>query len=255
MLAQFAAAENIDEEAADEDDDDVVVELHPPRVGDAQAAVEQADPQGQELQLAQPPADPEMQEPLPPEDVDFDVYMTEYCKRQQWGHFRLFTWKKIQPGARAHGAIELTCPYHRKTQKTLCKKSCNLRGRSWGDIMNVMWALRNWANTAKQYDRQAFHLLPRVLDFKLTPAPALVQAQCLQSEADAPPAHVPTDEELDARRPQAKGRAQAKLAPAPKAKAAPKQQAVAAPKAKAVPATSSHSSASSSTSSSSSSSS
>ena len=62
------------------------------------------------------------------DNAAFNLKMAKFCKAQTWGHFKTFVWKKIS-GNRGHGAIELTCPYHKKNQTTSCKKACSLRGR------------------------------------------------------------------------------------------------------------------------------
>eukprot|EP00969_Alexandrium_andersonii_P135436 5990933-Alexandrium_andersonii.AAC.1 len=59
---------------------------------------------------------------------------------------------------------------------------------------SVMWTLRHWCNQAPLFDRQRTHIVPYQLDQRLTPAPAVVEAQKLTHG----PLELPqTDAELD----------------------------------------------------------
>ena len=178
---------------------------------------------------------------VPQADVAFNAHMLRFCKEQSWGHFTTWVWRKTLPG-RVHGAIEVTCPYHKKSSRTSCKKACSLRGRSQRDILSVVWALRNWCNSARQHSRQAYHIIPFQLDLTATPPHESIRANQI---AEAPPSalNIKTDEELDvellrpasaAPKSEARGANDAPLqAPRAKAKSNAKAKAgVANPKAK-----------------------
>ena len=90
---------------------------------------------------------------------------------------------------------QVSCPYHRKNNRTGCKKTfaCDTSNCSFEVASHrVLMRLRHWANQAQRHDRQrhhrGFNALPDTL-----PTEALINAQMLSTVPDV----VPTDAELD----------------------------------------------------------
>jgi hypothetical protein len=151
--------------------------------------------------LAAPPSAEPSRTPLPPgrgkfqDDPGNDVWdtqMRELTNEWTWEPFR-FTYKHEGPGM-PNGAMQATCPYHRLTETTGCKKTMNFPSRRLDDVLRVMWTLRHWCNRAHMYSRQRNHVLPRKLDVADTPDIGVILAARLTK---APAAFPPTDVELD----------------------------------------------------------
>jgi len=126
------------------------------------------------------------------QDLDWNAHMRATCAMQEWGPFR-FGWKLATH--EAHGAIEVTCPFHKKNDTTNCKKLMQVRGRSGADVAIVFSTLKHWCNRAQQTSRQRSHILPFRLDPTLTPPLAILEAHMIRN---GPAEEVKTDVQLDA---------------------------------------------------------
>ena len=154
-----------------------------------------------------------------------------------WGVFRL-TWSSPEKRG-PHGSWQATCPYHRASHVTGCKKSIALSSATPEEKTRCCNLLKLWCLQAPQHERRSSHgtSQPRqlelldecVLDARLASLPPV-------------PASVRTDEELDAAAiaaPRAKGKAKARVkakeSSRPKAKSKPKASASAKSRAASSP--------------------
>ncbi|CAE7694010.1 unnamed protein product [Symbiodinium sp. KB8] len=113
-------------------------------------------------------------------------------KPSPWGCFRI---TPKQPGpTRLHGGFEARCPFHRKNDKTECKRFLSLRDSSIEEREKTLRALRAWCNAAPLYDRQRGHL-HHFVSADTAPADEVLVAGRI---ADPPAAKPATDVELDA---------------------------------------------------------
>ena len=155
-----------------------------------------------------------------------------------WGICTMSLKRPRSSGGGAYGGYEITCPYHRRSQRTLCKKYVAIGGPGAADLQLALRKSRYWVTLAGNYDTQHEH----VRNPDLTDPPSLQALEPLKPLAK--PALVPTDEEIHTgAAPQAKAAAKMALAPPlPKAKAKAKAvtkavrgKAVFAPKAASQP--------------------
>ena len=156
-----------------------------------------------------------------------------------WGVFR-FTWSSPEKRG-PHGSWQATCPYHRASHVTGCKKSIALSSATPEDKTRCCNLLKLWCLQAPQHERRSSHdtSQPRqlelldecVLDARLASLPPV-------------PASVRTDAEFDAAAiaaPRAKGKAKARVkakakeSSRPKAKSKPKASASAKSRAASSP--------------------
>lgn len=141
-----AELENIlDEEAGGVEDDDEVC--------GAQGEVEA--PESPQVAIVERAEEPE---PDGKGKHDFDFQMQEMMRAWQWPPF-LFTWKKIGLG-KPYGAIQASCPFHRLSVRTGCKKTMNLASADRESALATIWRLWDCCNRAPQFNRQRFHVLP-----------------------------------------------------------------------------------------------
>ncbi len=126
-----------------------------------------------------------------------------------WGPFILRP--KHPDVGRPFGGIEAHCPFHRKSERSDCKKYLQLKSADPEHRMHVLWCLRHWCNQAKSFERQRYHVLLGDID-NMTythPAPDVISAQMISEARPARPS-VKTDIELDREaaevQPQAPGR-------------------------------------------------
>ena len=118
---------------------------------------------------------------IPPEAVEipWDEQMRARCLEERWEPFT-FTYKRARPGQAAHGAIEASCPFHRKNVQTGCKKSLNVLGRSADEVDLTFTTLKHWCNQAALHQRQRDHVFAhRRLDPNDVPPKATVLANRL----------------------------------------------------------------------------
>ena len=160
--------------------------------------------------------------PLPP-DPERIRRAREEGSNLDWNTFNFgafkFTAKK--PKTSAQWSWQVKCPFHRKSNKTDCKKTMNVTPATPERYHEVLRCLKHWCNSAKSFDRQRHHLAYAV-GSHACPSDAVIAASVIPA-ADVPD-RLATDEELDAR--------ERELARA-KAKAKSKSQAKAKQKAKA----------------------
>jgi len=91
---------------------------------------------------------------------------------------------------------QCTCPFHRKTNKTGCRKTMNLKvGVSSFDAESdrVLCILQHWANQAHKYSRQRHHVAWTPDESSLPPMEVLAA----QSNIHGPAERLATDGELD----------------------------------------------------------
>ena len=108
----------------------------------------------------------------------------------KWG---VFTITPRQPTSRCkHGSFPASCPFHKKSARTGCKKEMVIPSSAPADMHNTLMCIKHWCNMAKHYSTQWQHVLfhPRFLD---TPALSVLQAQCIN---EAPREAVRADVEL-----------------------------------------------------------
>ena len=143
--------------------------------------------------------------------------------QEPFGPFR-FTYKRPQKNVgRGFGGVQVTCPFHRKSSQTACKKFLGLRNESAQELDAAVRALKGWALSYDMYTHQREHL-HHVCSADMAPDASTISAAVLML-ADVEVPHLPkTDVELDR---------EAGAAASSSAKA--KSRAVAAPKAKPKP--------------------
>ena len=133
---------------------------------------------------------------IPPPDGDEDIAQSRAGRdpstmNHTSGPFR-FTMK--HKGGRF--SWQCTCPFHRLSAKTACKKTMRLTlGTSSfeAEADRVHGMLQHWANQAVKYSRQRHHVALDV-DADSMPSDDVVRAQAIE---DAPRHRVQTDKELD----------------------------------------------------------
>lgn len=130
--------------------------------------------------------------PAPHDVGDFDVSMRVLVNEMSWPPF-LMTYKNMSQGC-PHGAVQATCPFHKKTSQTLCKKTFNLRERTLDHGCQVVWALRHWCNAAPTYDRQRYHVGHGFINLATVPDTAVILHNRLPDDAPEVPK---TDADLD----------------------------------------------------------
>ena len=129
-------------------------------------------------------------------EVPWDEKMRHVLAAEDWLPFT-FTYKRIKAGQAPNGAIEATCPFHRKNAQTTCKKSLNIVGREDADVELTLRTLKHWCNQARMHQRQRDHIYSqRRLDPGMTPPMATVAANRIFEPPDGP---VLDDIALDAR--------------------------------------------------------
>ena len=78
-----------------------------------------------------------------------------------------------------YGSLQATCPYHKKSESTGCKKTVKLRVGTHEHIDEVMWALKHWCNDAKSHDFQRWHVGLEALDLDCVPGKAFIESRKL----------------------------------------------------------------------------
>ena len=73
--------------------------------------------------------------------VAWNQSLMDVCRTTSWGPFA-FTYKSAGPGL-MYGSLQATCPYHKKSESTGCKKTVKLRVGTHEHIDEVMWALKH----------------------------------------------------------------------------------------------------------------
>ena len=178
------------------------------------AAVEcQAEDCEEDQRVVAPQVEPSnAEEPGPkrPRTAPAAKIITPGAARFVWGCFR-FTPKHSAQSVQ----WEASCPFHRKNEKTGCKKlvSASRAGGSEGAIHR----LKFWCIQASQHDRQRAHMFNVDMACAL---PTLAELDVAVQSLVAPSAPPPTDDDLDSRD---GGRAPTQRGRAAKAKAAPRR--------------------------------
>ena len=173
---------------------------------------------GDPLPPVQPPRvdPPRPPSPQPAEEDDVASVDSEITKPSRWGVFRI---TPKQPGkGRPHGGYEASCPFHKKSASTGCKKYLQLRDGSAAEKAKALLALKGWCNTARDYDRQWKHLA-HFTSIDAAPSQDVVDAGIIR---EGPTEKPPADDELDATAAaRAKAKAKAKTKAKAKAKTTP----------------------------------
>lgn len=141
-------------------------------------------------------------------------------KPAAWGPFKLTVKQPSSAAGRAFGGIEASCPFHRKNEKTGCKKYLQLRSDQPDEFSKCLRSLKMWCNSAASYERQRDHLAHHI-SIDAAPPDAILEAGLIE---DGPSERPTPDNVLDAAagiepaaKPKAKGKARAKAAGKPKA--------------------------------------
>ena len=82
---------------------------------------------------------------------------------QHWGVFRISSLQPKQP-SRPHGALEALCPFHKRSQKSECKKYLSHKSDSPQDKALDLKALKHWCSQARSVHLQRDHVRMKVLD-------------------------------------------------------------------------------------------
>ena len=110
-----------------------------------------------------------------------------------WGAFR-FTLKRMKGRSGTALAWQCSCPFHRKSAVTECRKAMTVGAGPWQvESDRVLWALKAWANRALEYDRQRHHIMDTPVP-GCHAAPEIIEAQCIRERPAVQPR---TDDELD----------------------------------------------------------
>ena len=92
-----------------------------------------------------------------------------------------------------HGAFEARCPFHRKNDRSHCKKTLRLSGPSTADRAATLHRLRFWCICALDHSRQRFHVWETPPEIDALPDPDFV----LLAQLEKPDGKVFTDTQLD----------------------------------------------------------
>ena len=111
---------------------------------------------------------------------------------ETWGPFAISKTSAIRDPP--YGGLQATCPFHKLSSATGCKKFVKLKDNTAQTEQQVRWALRDWCNRATQFQRQKHHMGSPGLSLSTVPAPAVIEAQRIL----VGPTHlVLTDADLD----------------------------------------------------------
>ena len=147
-----------------------------------------------------------------------------------WHQVFRFTWSSAEKRP-PFGSWQATCPYHKVSHVTGCKKAVGLLDGTDEEKQRCCKLLKLWCLQAPQHDRRRSHAAVQPRDMELLDD-AVLEARV--SNIMPPPETVETDEALDARaKAAAKARLKAKAKPKPKAKTSSKAKAKPGAKAKA----------------------
>ena len=77
-----------------------------------------------------------------------------------WESFRFGAFKFTAKKPKQHNQFswQVKCPFHRKSDKTDCKKTLNVTPLTRERYDAVILCLKHWANQARQFSRQRFHV-------------------------------------------------------------------------------------------------
>ena len=151
-----------------------------------------------------------------------------------FGIFRITAKKAGTVGGGAHGGYQATCLFHKKNDKTGCKRFLSCESSNESDRQMTLRRLMWWCTLAQQHSTQRNHLsVP--LPTETCPPLAVLEAQCSLIERPEP-ASIKTDVEIAAaaaRHAAAKARPKQSAARPASASAKAAREAVAKSKAKA----------------------
>ena len=196
-------------------------------------AEEQAPPppaNGAQEQVPPPPP-PAVHRPIASQDaIAHGSGRQRHSDSFMWGGFRI-TWST--PAKRGpHGAWQASCPYHKFSAKTGCKKSIGLKEGTDAEKDKCRDLLKLWCLQAPQRNRQRSHnaAQPRqleildsaVLEARLELLPPVPDSRTVEDDAtlDAREAAAPKAKAKAKGKAKAKAKSKAKAAPKPGAKAA-----------------------------------
>lgn len=105
-----------------------------------------------------------------------------------------FSFSVKQPrSAPPHGGIEAQCRWHKKNDKTGCKRFLRFEDASEEARCRCILLLKHWCNQSRRFSRQRDHIR-----MPLSPGDLPLESVVLmQARADHPPLSVKTDVELD----------------------------------------------------------
>jgi len=115
-------------------------------------------------------------------------------KPANFGVFRLTVKQPSEKAGRKFGGVEARCPFHKKNNRTDCKKYLQLRSADPEEFSKCVRALKMWCNSASRYNRQRLHLQHHV-SIDAAPAEEVVAAGCI---VVGPAGAVQGDDVLDA---------------------------------------------------------
>ena len=117
-----------------------------------------------------------------------------------WGCFRIS--HLVATKNRPHGAFEARCPWHRKNNRSGCKKYARLYNNDPEHVASVLLALKWWCVQANTVSRQSHHVgIP--VDVATCPVEHIVDAGFISEPPVEPP---PADDDVDGIMPPAAAR-------------------------------------------------
>ena len=236
--ALFAADEN-DIEPSDQDNDSLLEDLQecmrdfdepmPPSPAGREAPelVESNDELRDEGDALPGPARGPQREPAPAAADALDV------EGGFFGFFRVTAKRPGSSGGGRYGGLQATCPFHKKNEKTGCKRFLALEDGSESTKQDTMRRLAWWCTMAPDFNRQRLHLSAPLPLESCPPWNVLNAKVALMVEPDA--ASVRSDIELALAAAPAAPAARVAAAPVPKGKAKAKAKAKAKGKAAVKP--------------------
>ena len=134
-----------------------------------------------------PPLEPD----IPPVGVDGSIWDQFEDSGDQWGVFK-FTMKWA---ASEYGSLQVVCPFHKRNDRTGCKKTRAFGHDDAGKEATVRW-LAYWAVRGQHHTRQRLHIADD--NFEDSEVPSLAELVAMKVTARPRPADIRTDVDLDA---------------------------------------------------------
>lgn len=110
------------------------------------------------------------------------------------GPFRFTSKQHFYKSGGQYGGWEAACPFHKKNDKTLCRKWFGIAGPTHADRKSAAAAAMLWCSRARQFERQRLHIAFQP-DFASAPDAGLTRLLPIFKEAR--PRNCTSDEDLD----------------------------------------------------------
>jgi hypothetical protein len=132
-----------------------------------------------------------------PEETEQDGALQELLNNRNWGAFRITARNVGQCGAGRYGGYQATCPFHKLSDKSGCKRWFAIKGPTVADKHFAAKKLMMWCCSALSYDRQRDHLRCDI-DMNECPSLETLLADRIPMAYRPEPGSIKTDAELDA---------------------------------------------------------